>query len=423
MMDDDNQAHKNYFAAGMEFADSTRARACLLNLNIAMSYWAQKQPRGGQKSIPPEAEDFLRGLQFYQTHPYSRMPQNHSVLWRDGEARIVWYGVHHSYSSAPRGRIVMVPSLINSSEILDLLPGLGGDYSLIEWFNAQGFEVLLLQWGETSRDPDLGTLSAIIAAKLHRLMIWLQQFQSGKADKTYCHSALPLYGLGYCMGGTMLAAAASFHPDLFDRLIFVAAPWDFSSPASRTKNRQNNQSMNLPDALNQWMRSGGWSKLNEVSAMPHEWLHMIFAQLDPAAIVKKFSQFGKKFHPANGSSAQQNSLSAKLFVAVEDWIGSGGDLPTPLIRDVMECWYINNAPLHRQWTIHEKIVDLSRIIAPAFLIVPHKDRIVPPHSALAMAQHLRAPSILKTNHGHIAMMISGESRQNVWHPTLEWLND
>lgn len=393
-----SKLHKN-----LQLVSSIRARACLLNLNCVLSANVKLQ-----KNISKDYHAFIKGLSLYQTHTYQRNPENHSVVWHDGETRVVWYAAKTNNNAATKGRILIVPSLINGTDIFDLLPERGPHFSLIRWLNNHGYEVLLLQWGYICADPILHTLDGVIATKLRGLLGWLQQNVKTPSSQG---ESLPLYGFGYCMGGTIMAAAASFYPDLFDRLVFIATPWDFGTEAQRRHSTPKVEHMLLPHAIREWANAGGMQRLQHTSQMPQEWLHMIFAQLDPSQVAQKFSRF---------AHISQRTLKARLFVAIEDWINGGQDIPATLISDIIDRWYINNLPHRGKWRIAGELVNLQEISAPTLMIIPHKDRIVPPAHSRALMQHFSNPFYIDAPCGHIAMMNMASSL-DIWRPVIKWL--
>ena len=58
---------------------------------------------------------------------------------------------------------------------------------------------------------------------------------------------------------------------------------------------------------------------------------------------------------------------------------------------------------------------------PAYVVVPGKDRIVPPESALPLAKLLPYASLHEPMTGHIGMVASTKAPHQVWAPLMSWL--
>lgn len=362
--------------------------ALLRGSSFGNDFWADDPARAAGTSM----EKILAGIRKYQMHPYQRPVRHHSVVWSDGEARLVWYaGKTTARRKVPRAQILLVPSLINGSEILDILPD---DLSLVAYLVQQGYDVFLLQWGYLRNDPDLFDLESVIAEKLARMVAWLSRERSD----------VPLVALGYCMGGLLLTALATRHPEAFDALVFVATPWDFSVGGTKT----------VPQAIRDWASSGGLARVAHLDYMPSEWLQLIFAGVDPSLIARKFSAF---------ADMPEGSHREKLFVAVEDWINGGADLPAGVVMQSVTEWYIRNATMKNDWRIGGEVVDPKKISKPALVVVPAKDRIVPPVSAKALARRIPDADILETECGHISMMVGSSARDDVWKPMTDWIEE
>lgn len=378
----------------MSAPKSSREKPLMMHLSLAAKALADPQlqsktrfdddfwSRDEGREIKSSMEKVIDGIKKYQLHPFSRGETNRPVIWQDGEVRLF----HYAAEKDAFARILIIPSMINGSEILDLLPG----RSLLEWLAKQGMEVYLLDWGDLTKDAELKNLDLAMGAKLGKLLDWLKP-----------QSDLPLAGLGYCMGGLLLAAAEQLHPDRFDVLCFVATPWDFKQKVDG----------NFAESLLNWAKDG-LPQMIHIENMPAQWLQLIFAGVDPAQIAAKFSSF---------SDMDQGSDQAKLFVAVEDWVNGGSDLPSRIVMQTVEGWYRKNEPARGEWKLKGKPIRAENIRVPSFVVVPARDKIVPPESAKPLAKALPAATMLEADCGHISMMIGRNAEAQVWQPMLDWL--
>ena len=163
----------------------------------------------GQAAAAPEPatarERFLRGVRAYWAHPYRRRPTESRLLWRQGSARLLDVG-----GEGPP--VLVIPSLINRAEILDLLPG----RSLLAYLAASGYRPLLLDWGVPRGRELRFTLSDHIHGRA-----------AGALDAVLEVTDRKPILLGYCLGGLLATALAAARPDDLAGLAVLATPWAF----------------------------------------------------------------------------------------------------------------------------------------------------------------------------------------------------
>lgn len=115
-----------------------------------------------------------------------------------------------------REPILLVPAYINKYYILDLCPG----QSLIEWMVQQGFTVFCISWVNPGREHD----QVAFADYVQQGVITAAETITAITGEKRLHAA------GYCIGGTVLAAAASIEPHHFHTTSYLATLLDFSRP-------------------------------------------------------------------------------------------------------------------------------------------------------------------------------------------------
>ena len=115
-----------------------------------------------------------------------------------------------------------------------------------------------------------------------------------------------------------------------------------------------------------------------------------------------------------------HSREAELFVAVEDWLNDGLDLPAALARVCITEWYGENKPGRGEWLVGGAPVDPAAIIVPSLVVAPSRDRLVPADSALALAKRLPQVAVLNPDIGHIGMM-TGRGAEGVWGRVVTWV--
>ncbi|HTH99978.1 MAG TPA: alpha/beta fold hydrolase [Acidisoma sp.] len=318
---------------------------------------------------------FLAGIAAYRRHPYTRAMEEPAAIWAEGGSRLLDYAPG---SGAPV--VLLVPSLINRAYILDLKP----QKSLLRFLAGAGLRPLLLDWGEPGALEARFTLTDYIAGRLERAM--------GAV-------AVPMILAGYCMGGLLTLAAALRRPEMVRGLALLATPWDFHAPEPA---RAQALAAILP-ALEPAMAITG--------LLATDLMQMLFTCLAPYETPVKYRHFGK---------LDQAGASAELFVALEDWLNDGVPLAAPVARACLGEWYGENTPGRGEWTVAGAPVQPARLACPSFVAIPSRDRIVPPESALALAERLPGAHIHRPAAGHIGMAAGRRAEAELWRPLRDW---
>jgi polyhydroxyalkanoate synthase subunit PhaC len=269
--------------------------------------------------------------------------------------------------------VVFVPSLINPPTVLDLMEG----HSLLEWMAAQGFRVLLVDWG----NPDIAERDLDIGAHVTRYLVPLIE-SLGEA---------PLLA-GYCLGGTMAIAAASLTK--VKALALIAAPWNFAG---------------FPDAARAEQASlwqAAQPSANALGLMPMEILQSGFWRLDPARTVGKYAEF---------AAMEPGSSKAQRFIAVEDWANDGPPLTYGAAREAFEDFFGSNVTGRGAWRAGERIIDPAKLACPILDVISTTDNIVPASTCLG------ARNNLFLDLGHVGMIVGNKACIRLWLPLRDWL--
>lgn len=331
-----------------------------------------------------DKEDLLRGIKMYQNHSFVRHKgaTKYDIVWQSGEASVRHYVAQNDKVNAA---LFIVPSMINKCYILDLLP----HKSFISWLQHYGFDVYLFDWGLPVNDGGMADIDAVMHGKL-----------CCAARELFSDISMPVHALGYCMGGTLLAGLVHECGDLFRSNVFLAAPWNFYAGDRMLGNAILS---GTPAAL-QMIEAGG--------RLPATWIEGVFAAAQAEKSVRKYIEFAR---------GAQDRDRARLFVAVEDWLHDGMDLPGDIGRTCLLDWYRDNATQKGEWLVNGKAVDLSQIKTPSLVVASDNDRLVPAASTLAMAQQLSSCDVMRPACGHIGMMTSKNAEGMLWSPLAAWL--
>jgi len=325
------------------------------------------------RELSRRAELFITGLDAYRRHNYRRAADEGRPIWREGATRLLDYG-------EPDGKTVLViPSLINRHYILDLL----SERSFVRFLRAAGLRPLVIDWGEPGEAERQFGLDDYIAGRLDRMLTAIGEG--------------PIAVIGYCMGGLLALALAQRRARDIAAIALLATPWDFH--AERPE------------------QAGLLGAVVEAAAtddtLPLWVIQSLFLSLDPFLAERKFIRF---------AGLDPDSVAARDFVALEDWLNDGVPLAGGVARDCARAWYRDNAPARGEWRVAGEAIAPQRLDHPALVVVPRRDRIVPPRSAEALGAALPDATLLRPSLGHIGMMASAAAPELVWQPIAEWLN-
>ncbi len=325
------------------------------------------------------ADLLAEGIERYRNHPYQRRLADPPVVWQDGTTCL------RDYRPEGGTPVLVVPSLINRAHILDL----NEERSLLRHLASQGLRPLLVDWdrpGETERHFDL---TGYIAGRLEQVL-----------DAALALAGGPMPVLGYCMGGLLALGLALRRQRDVSRLALLATPWDFQSG--------NPAFARFIGALGQPVEAS-FGLLGQV---PTDVLQTLFFLADPNLATRKFIRF---------AGLDPESPEAENFVATEDWLNDGVPLALPVAVECFGGWYGANSALAGRWKIAGLPVDPARFAKPALVVVPAKDKLVPPVSALALVRRLPQAEVLQPDLGHIGIVVGSKAPEAVWRPLTEWL--
>ena len=323
---------------------------------------------------------FIDGVLSYRRHPSARRASDRPVLWREGTTLLRDYRRGND-ASAPR--VLVVPSLINRYYILDLEP----ESSFLADLARRGYAPFVVDWDAPGPEEQGFDLTRYIAGRLE-----------GALDAVMREPGGPIVVVGYCMGGNLALALALRRQADIAALACLATPWDFHADGQTQAQ--------LIGAIGRSMDP----LFQALGEMPVDVLQSLFASLDPLSILAKFRRF-----------ADMASDQARKFVALEDWLNDGVGLAAPVARECLTQWYGENTTALGKWLIAGEPVRPEGLHLPALAMVPAADRIVPPKSALGLAQRLPQCETMTPAAGHIGMMVGGSARAKVWDPLDSWL--
>jgi polyhydroxyalkanoate synthase len=347
---------------------------------------AQAAPDALAAAIGSEARRrlgrLLDGIEAYRRHPYERRLGEPPALWQEGTTRLLDY---RSGTAGGGPAVLVVPSLINRAYILDLT----AETSLMRFLAGAGCEPFLVDWDAPGATERGFTLTDYVAGRLEAAL-----------DAVRAATVRPVVLLGYCMGGLLALALAARRAGDLAGVAFLATPWDFHAERPEQARLLGAAATLFEPAL---------AALGE---LPVDLIQLLFAGLDPFQVIRKFLDF---------AALDAASARAALFVALEDWLNDGVPLAAAVARDCMAGWYGANSPATGTWRIAGRPVRPADCRLPSLAVIPDHDRIVPPRSALALAEALPQAEILRPASGHIGMVVGNGATERLWRPLAAWL--
>lgn len=339
---------------------------------------------------PEEAIKIVQGIKLYQAHPHKRKPQKNEIVWREGGLTLSRPHIteNNNYNKTQKNPLILIPSMINQSYILDLCP----EKSILAWLNQNGVQAYLLDWGDLTGFSENTKIENVVNNHIKSAINFLHK-------KTGKHVDM----LGYCMGGT-LGTLAVMNKDIpVNRLILLAAPWDF-----RAENSPLSEHIRL------------WSNhvlpvIEKKGYLPSEWIQSLFATLNQEGAAKKFINF---------TQTPQESETAALFVMVEDWLNDGVDLPGAIALQCIREWFIENRLITGEFEMNGIRIQPEKISQKCLIVASKQDRIVSYESAINIRHSLSAThcDLITPETGHIGLIVGRKAIDDVWTPIVEWLS-
>jgi pimeloyl-ACP methyl ester carboxylesterase len=97
--------------------------------------------------------------------------------------------------------------------------------------------------------------------------------------------------------------------------------------------------------------------------------------------------------------------------------------PAPVAAEALLGWYGENQPGRLLWKVAGRTIDPGQISLPSKVIIPSRDRIVPPPSAEPLGGLLPHAETLHVPLGHVGMMASTNAKKAVWEPLGAWMEE
>jgi polyhydroxyalkanoate synthase len=358
----DMVAPSNFLATNPQVLRRTYAEGGL-NLVHGAANWFDDLLRLHTGAGPAGAEAFRIGETLAATPG--------KVVYRTPLAEIIQY--MPATASVHPEPIVIVPAWIMKYYILDLSP----QNSLVKYLTEQGFTVFMISWknpGSEDRDVGFddyrtqGVLPAIAAA-------------------TAITGCAKVHGIGYCLGGTLLAiAAAAMARDDDDRLASVtlfAAQTDFSDGGELMLFVDEAQVSFLEDLM--------W----ETGYLPAEHMGGAFQLLRSKDLI--WSRVIREYLLGTRSSP----------IDIMVWNADRTRMPYRMHSQYLRSLFLNDDLAEGHWRVDGRPITVHDIRAPILAVGTEQDHVAPWRSVFKI--HLLSDTdvtFILTNGGHNAGILS-----------------
>lgn len=359
-------------------------------LQVHLSMALEALQRDDESLAETAYAQMLSGVQKYQRNDAPRHVMRGDVIWSLGNTALRYFPAHAEKGVEGGETILLIPSMINDAQIFDLHP----QKSFVHYLNKRGINVAVLDWGDIC-SAGIQDMSGLY----ERILLPCTEALTGHiGNKTSVHA------LGYCMGGVMLLGLCSLWQGRNDELPFrtitlLAMPWDFHAGTGRLKH-----------SVEFWYPQAR-EMIAEKMVLPMGWTQTVFAAMNPLHNAQKFIRF----------SQMQNKDDIETFVAAEDWLNSGTDLPGTIAREFIEGWILNNDPASGRWHIAGHNVDVRGLEIPVHVIASKRDNLVEFDCANAVTLCLPSAVLHTPECGHIGMMAGRHSEKQVWHNIADFI--
>lgn len=268
--------------------------------------------------------------------------------------------------------VLIVPAWIMKYYILDLT----AERSLVAYLRDQGFEVYILSW----RNPDASDASLSMQDYID---------MGVRAAVAYLKSsgAAHVHGMGYCLGGTLLAITASAmardRDDAFRSVSLLASQVDFSEPGELSLFINESQVAFLQDM----MTTRGYLKADEMAGA--------FQLLRSNDLI--WSRVIR--HYLLGERTHDNPLMA--------WNADATRMPANMHTEYLRRLFLENALAKGRFEVDGASVALADIRCPLYCVATEQDHVSPWRSVFRLLLLTDTDvTFVLTNGGHNGGILS-----------------
>ncbi len=272
--------------------------------------------------------------------------------------------------------VLLVPSVINRSYILDLQPG----KSVVEFLSQAGLDVFLMDWGKPGAEDQYQTFDDTIDYILRGAIRRIQRLTARSK----------IHLLGHCLGGMLTLTYASLYPDEVASLLNITSPVDLRHGG----------------ILKTW--TGPMDPDLMVDALgnaPWPLLQTSFHMLKPMMQLQKTAWFYERLWKDN---------TIDNFVPLDTWSNDNVSIAGEFFRTYIKKIYQENGLFNGTLMVNGRRVDIAKLKHPVLNIAARGDHIAPEASVVALKERVPQTENRVLPGGHIGAVISRRARQTLW---------
>jgi len=291
------------------------------------------------------------------------------------------------FGEARRAPLLVIYSLVNRTDILDLSP----QRSVLRHLAGGGRSVYLLDWHPPGQSRRFLGLEDYICGDLAEAVATVRARHEGRPPDL----------LGVCQGGVLALCHAALAPGSLRSLSLLATPVDTGSPA---------------DPLARLARGIDFERLVSASGnIAGPTLATVFASLKPFALgIERYAEL------AGLADAREETLLE--FLRMERWMYDGPDQAGRAFAEFARDVYQRNALARGELRLDGETVSLGAIRAPVYSAYALDDHLVPPAAVRTLPALLGGPCTEQAMPGgHLGLFIGRQAHRRLYPRLLEWL--
>jgi polyhydroxyalkanoate synthase len=307
------------------------------------------------------------------------------TVWRSGKAEL-WRYVVDEISVRPP--VLLVPSLVSKSYVLDLQP----HNSFVGALGRAGLDVFLLDWGVPD-GADCGNTLETYVDTLLPAGIEAVQARTGVEDLTL---------IGHCFGGILALLLVASHPEIAIRnLVTMATPADYDK-------------LGVIVALLREGRLDADDVIDETGNVPPEVISEAFKLVKPTDEMVQYVTLWQNLW---------NDKFLEGYMAINTWAKDQIPFPGALCRQVVRSLIRDNALVKGEMPLNGRTVSLASIACPYLNVAAEKDNIVPIASVEPLADLVGSQDAetLRLPTGHIGYVVGRAASQRTIPAIIDWI--
>jgi polyhydroxyalkanoate synthase len=315
-------------------------------------------------------------------------------IWQLNKTRLYHYEPRIPKEDRHPVPLLLVFAAINRPFLLDMRPG----NSFVEFMLDEGFDVYLLDWGESGPEDSEMRVDDYGAEYLPRAV-----------RRVLAHSGSEEVSLlGYCLGALIVLLYGALYPDgPTKNMILLTPPLDMS-------HREGSLFTNWLDER--------WFDVDSFTSN--------LGGLLPTGAIENGGKMLKAV--ANYVGAYVNLWDriddpeqTRNWQVMHRWVHDGVPLPAEAFRQWVHDFLWANALVEGKHVVKGRRVDLGDVTVPVLNVLAKFDHIVPNAQSLPVAELVGSDDVTTeiVHAGHIGIMAGGKARHVLWPSLSSWLGE